>query len=77
MIAIVGDSLDKDPLTYPTCKIKGKFFYLDVYRSFIQFMALVNEYLKVSSSNKNWDITDYLGEEYLKGAGYTHEKGIE
>jgi hypothetical protein len=77
ILAFVGESFNIDPLTYPSCKIKGKIYYMDVYRSFLQFMQMVNNYLLIPTSNKNWNLSDYLGEDYLKGAGYTKEKGIE
>ena len=77
VIAVIGDTLERDPLSYPSCQIKGKIYFVDIYRSFIQFMVTVNNLLDAASTNRSWTLGDYLGDQYLRGVGYSKENGIE
>ncbi len=77
VLSIVGDSLKREPLSYPSCQIKEKIYFLDIYRAFIQFMVTVNSLLESANANRKWTLDDYLGDNYLSGVGYNEESGIE
>lgn len=60
VIALEGESLVLEPLVYKTGEIKGEIYFIDSYRGFMNFIFLIDAFLKVKKTNKNAFVVDYF-----------------
>jgi hypothetical protein len=58
---------ENNPRIYRTAKFKGEKHLLDDYRAFLNFIWSMQKTMKIKQMNPNWDITDYLGENFVMG----------
>ncbi|WLE96607.1 MAG: hypothetical protein QTN59_18235 [Candidatus Electrothrix communis] len=70
VVALEGDDISLDPLTYKTAKIQDKIYLIDSYRGFINFIYGIDWMLQVKKSNKNGFITDYFPDRFFHLTDY-------
>lgn len=68
-----GDTLDLNPTIYRVAKIRDKFFLLDKFRSFLNFVWAIEKIVSMKRMSKAWSPTDYFGNTFPLASTYPND----
>lgn len=70
IFVVVGEEIKLAPTVYRIAKIGDRYFFLDNFRAFLNFIWAVEKLISVKHPSKAWSLTDYFGPGYVLQSDY-------